>query len=70
MLLLMPYFDESNRGPVAVGGLDPRWRHIHVLWIWFAVGLSSSGSVKICRPPIVDVTTVKMMIGRSDGIVM
>ena len=26
--------------------------------------------MKICSPPIVDVTTVKMITGRSDGIVM
>jgi hypothetical protein len=30
----------------------------------------SSGSVKICRPPMVEVTTVKMITGRSEGTVM
>ena len=47
------------------------------VWHWRAapqvfppIELTSSGSVKICRPPIVDVTTVNAIIGRSEGTLM
>ena len=32
-------------------------------------GWNRYGSVKSCSPPIVEMMTVKMIVGRSDGIV-